>query len=119
GNETWFRVRELGVALDIGRCPDALVSIPNILLTHAHLDHALGVPFYAGQRHLQRLGGGRVVVPADAAADFRELMALHERMERTGYSIEMVGLSAGDVLRLGRALEVRAHRATHRVPANA
>ncbi len=118
GNETWFRVRELGVALDVGRCPDLLVSLPTILLTHAHLDHALGVPFYAGQRHLQRLSGGKVVVPASTLSQFQELMALHERMEGTSYSIELVGMDEGDVLRLGRTLEVRAHRATHRVPAN-
>lgn len=30
GNETYFRVRELGVSLDIGRCPDLLISVPHI-----------------------------------------------------------------------------------------
>jgi len=120
GNESWFRIRELGIALDIGRCPDVVVGLPNILITHAHLDHSLGVPFYAGQRHLQRLDGGRVFVPAEAADDFRALLALHEKMENTSYgNIEIRGLAEGESVRLGRSLEVRAHRATHRVPANA
>src|SRR6187431_1147121 len=65
GHETWFRVRELGTALDIGRCPDAVISMPRVFITHAHLDHALGIPFYAGQRHLQRVAGGSVYVPAE------------------------------------------------------
>ena len=59
GHETYFRVRELGAVLDIGRCPDMAIGMPNIFITHAHLDHALGIPFYAGQRHLQRISGGR------------------------------------------------------------
>lgn len=118
GNETWFRVRELGIALDIGRCPDLLVGTPNVFITHAHLDHALGVPYYAAQRRLHRLGAGRVFVPAESAADYRELMALHERMEDTLYPLDIVGLAPGETRPLRRDLLVRAHSATHRVVAN-
>lgn len=119
GHETWFRVRELNAALDIGRCPDTIIGVPNVFISHAHLDHALGIPFYAGQRHLQRIEGGRVFVPAEAADDFRQLMKLHEKLEGTEYDIEIVGMGEGDAARIGRTHEVRAHRATHRVAARA
>jgi ribonuclease Z len=119
GHETWFRVRELGVALDIGRCPDPVISMPHIFVTHAHLDHAVGIPFYAGQRHLQRIEGGRVYVPSEVADDFRTLMSLHEKLEDTDYDIEIVGLAEGEVARIGRRHLVRAHSATHRVVARA
>lgn len=119
GHETWFRVRELGVALDIGRCPDPVIPLPHVFVTHAHLDHAVGIPFYAGQRHLSRLEGGRVYVPSESADDFRALMALHEKLENTDYDIEIVGMSEGEAVRIGRTHVVRAHRATHRVAARA
>lgn len=119
GHETWFRIRELNLALDIGRCPDALVPVPHVFVTHAHLDHALGVPFYAGQRRLSRVGGGRVYVPQEAADDFRQLMDIHERLEGTSYDIEIVGVAAGERVVLGRTLAARGHRATHRVAARA
>jgi ribonuclease Z len=119
GHETWFRVRELGVGLDIGRCPDALISMRHIFVTHAHLDHALGIPFYAGQRHLQRLEGGTVYVPHETELDFNELMEIHKRLEQTDYDMKIVGVRAGEEIRVGRNHVVRAHRATHRVPANA
>jgi ribonuclease Z len=119
GHESVFRIRDLGVVLDIGRCPDLVVGMPNVFITHAHLDHALGIPFYAGQRHLQRIPGGRVVVPSETADDFRALMALHQRLEDTEYDIEIIGMAEGDALRIGRGHEVRAHRATHRVAARA
>jgi len=119
GHETWFKVRDLNVALDIGRCPDTLIGVPNVLVSHAHLDHAVGIPFYAGQRHLQRMPGGNVFVPAEALDDFRALMEIHSRLEGTGYSIELIGMAAGEERRLTRTLKVRAHRATHRVPARA
>jgi ribonuclease Z len=119
GHETWFRVRELGIALDIGRCPDAIIGLQHVFISHAHLDHALGVPFYAGQRHLQRLAGGTVYVPAEAAEDFRALMKLHEKLEGTEYDAEIRGVAVGEALRVGRTLQVRGHRATHRVAARA
>lgn len=119
GQETWFRVRELGIALDIGRCPEPLVSVPNVFVTHAHLDHAAGIPYYAGQRKLNRMDRGRVFVPSEAADDFRALMAIHERLEGTPYDIEIAGIAADDVVRISKSLEVRAHAATHRVPARA
>jgi ribonuclease Z len=119
GNETWFRVPELGVSLDIGRCPDVLVGVPHIFITHAHLDHALGVPFYAGQRRLQRLSPGDVYVPAEALSDFQELMRVHERLECVDYDTNLHGLAPGSVVNVRRDLEVVTHRATHRVAANA
>jgi len=120
GHETWFRVRELNAAFDIGRCPDQLIAIPQIFVTHAHLDHAVGIPFYAGQRQLHRMTGGRVYVPADAAEGMREILAIYERITGASFAeVEVIGLAAGDVVRLGRTHEVRVHRATHRVAANA
>jgi ribonuclease Z len=117
GHESYFRVRELGIALDVGRCPDFLIGTPNILVTHAHLDHAAGIPFYAGQRRLQRMTGGNVFVPSEALEDFRELMRIHERLEGTEYDIELIGLAPNDTYRLGRTHLLRAHQSTHRVPA--
>jgi ribonuclease Z len=120
GHETFFRIRDLNLALDIGRCPDFLVHIPHIFITHAHLDHAVGIPFYAGQRHLQRLDGGRIYVPAESADDVRALLALHEKMAGTHLEeVEVIGVGVGDEIRIGRTHVVRAYRAAHRVAARA
>ncbi|HVT45283.1 MAG TPA: MBL fold metallo-hydrolase [Thermoanaerobaculia bacterium] len=117
GNETYFRIRELGIGLDIGRCPDSLVGLSHIFVTHAHLDHAVGIPFYAGQRRLQRLPPGTVYLPAETIPDFRQLMRLHEKLEGTEYDLILVGMSPGQSLPLRRNLVVRAHESSHRVVA--
>jgi ribonuclease Z len=120
GHETYYRIRELGIALDIGRCPDLVVSAPQVFITHAHVDHCAGLAFYAAQRHLQRMPVGRVYVPAEAADGVRELLALHERLANTHFdSVDVIGLAEGDVVRIPRGREVRVHRSTHRVPTNA
>ena len=119
GRETWFRIKELDVALDIGRCPEPLIRVPQILLSHAHLDHAAGIPFYGNQRRLLRLGEGTIYVPAENAEQYRQLMRLHEEIEETEYPLTFVGLAEGDEIKLKRDLFVRVHRSSHRVPTNA
>ena len=120
GHETFFRIRELGVALDIGRCPDLVVSAPQVFITHAHLDHCAGMAFYCAQRHLQRMPLGRLYVPEEAADGVRELLALHERLANTHFDqSEVLGLGAGDAVPIAHGREVVVHRSTHRVPTNA
>ena len=119
GHETYFRIRELGVALDIGRCPDLVVPMEHVFVTHAHLDHAAGVAFYAAQRKLQRLDVGTIYVPAESKDGFEELLAVQRRLTGSTLALEIVGLSAGDEVRFGRNHLVRAHAASHRVAARA
>lgn len=121
GHETFFRIRELGVALDIGRCPDIVVPMDHVFVTHTHLDHSAGIAFYAGQRRLQKLDAGTVYVPAEAAGDVRELMAVQARLTGAEIqaSINIVGVAAGEEVRFGRHHLVRAYAAAHRVAARA
>jgi len=119
GVETWYRIKEFGVVLDIGRCPDPLVGTSHVFISHAHLDHSLGIPFYAAQRKLNGLEPGVVYVPVENLADYEELIRIHERLQNTRYQLTLVGLGLGDVVDLRRDLAVRIHRASHRVVTNA
>lgn len=117
GHETFFRVRELGVALDIGRGPDLVIPMNHVFVTHAHLDHAAGIPFYAGQRRLQQLEGGTIYVPTEAAEDVRALLAIQERLTGAEFDVEVRGLAAGEEVAFGRTHVARAYDAPHRVAA--
>lgn len=116
GNETWFRFRELDLAFDIGRCPDLIVPVPDIFLSHSHLDHAAGIALYAAQRGLMGMEPGRIHVPSESLDDFRELMAVHGRLERCRYDLDLRGVQAGDRITVRKNLEVRAHGSSHGVP---
>ena len=119
GHETYFRVRDLGIGLDIGRGPDALLSLQHIFVTHLHIDHAAGIAFYAGQRRLQGLAAGIIYVPEEAAADVRALLAIHEKMTGAPFDVAIRGVAVGEEVRVSRGLLVRGHAAPHRVAARA
>lgn len=121
GHETYFRIRDLGVAMDIGRCPDLIVPMDHVFITHTHLDHSAGIAFYAGQRRLQKLDAGTIYVPAESAEDVRELMAVQARLTgaEVQTSLNIIGVSAGEEVRFARNHVMRAFAASHRVAARA
>ena len=119
GHETFFRIRDLGIALDIGRGPDLVLAMQHVFITHAHLDHAAGIAFYAGQRRLQQLDGGTIYVPAEAEEGVRELLAIQEKLTGAGFAVTVKGVAVGEEVRFSRHHLVRGHAAPHRVAARA
>ena len=117
GNETWIRVRELGLALDVGRGPDALVGTGKLFVSHVHLDHFAGVPVLISQRSLQSMEPPVVWLPGESRDLVADLIRTFGSLEGFEYRVELVGATPGDRFTIRRNLEARAHRATHRVPA--
>jgi ribonuclease Z len=116
GEETWFRVHPPGLGFDAGRGAAALVGARDLFLSHGHLDHALGVPWVLSQRKLQRAGPMRVVCPREVASDLEAFVVAAERLEGVEYAREIVPLSAGERVQVGRDLAVEAFEVDHVVP---
>jgi ribonuclease Z len=68
---------------------------------------------------LQKLDGGTVYVPAEAADDVRELLRIQEKLTGAEFEIEVRGVAVGEEVRFGRTHVVRAYPAPHRVAARA
>ncbi len=91
--------------------------MPNVFLSHAHLDHAAGIATYASQRTLQGLATGSVHVPAATHGDLSKILSLHlglEGFER--YNAALLPVSAGDRISVRKDLVVEAFEGSHRVP---
>ena len=50
GEETVVAMPQLDVCFDIGKAPDQIIPVNNILLTHGHMDHASGIAYYLSHR---------------------------------------------------------------------
>ena len=116
GRETFFILPTLGLAFDMGRVPTDLVPIPNVFLSHAHLDHAAGLAYWCSQRRLQRMPGGVVHTEPSAVPAWRRILALHEELEGVRYDARVEGMGPGESIPLRRDLRVSAFRVDHRIP---
>lgn len=117
GRETWFHVPSLDLAFDVGRSPADVVPAPSLFLSHAHLDHAGGLAYWASQRRLLRLPEARVFTDASAVPAWRQILALHGGLEGVDYHVSVEPLAPGSSVELRRDLSVAAFRADHKVPA--
>ena len=116
GRETWFHVPSLDLAFDVGRSPAEVVPVPNLFLSHAHLDHAGGLAYWASQRRLLRQQKGRVFTDPATVPVWRQILALHGGLEGVVYDVTVEPLGPGDAVDLRKDLSVSAFRADHRVP---
>ncbi len=117
GRETWFHVPSLDLSFDVGRSPAEIVPSPNVFLSHAHLDHAGGLAYWASQRRLLRLPPARVFTDPEAVPAWRQILALHEGLEGVRYDVSVEEFPPGAAVDLRKDLSVSAFRADHRVPA--
>jgi ribonuclease Z len=74
GVETCYQLSAFDACLDIGRCPPGAANAQNLLLTHAHIDHAAGLPYYISMRSMARQPPPRIWCPAASLPALRRIL---------------------------------------------
>jgi ribonuclease Z len=82
GEQTTITVPEFDLTFDMGQCTRASLATPLIALSHAHMDHVGGLPYWFSQRHFQKLEGGRVLCHPDTAGPLRQMLGSWVDVER-------------------------------------
>ena len=113
GEESLIIAPELDVTFDIGKCPREALNINNILLSHGHMDHVAGLPYYFAQRDFQGMPVGTAVVPADLVEPLIELMKAWGRVEGHVPPYNFVGMRIGEEYEIRRGLVARAFPTKH------
>lgn len=117
GVETWLRVPEWNLAIDVGRSPEHVARCKHLALTHAHMDHAGGLAQYLSVRQLYSLGAPMVYAPAESCDALRAIVDTWGRLHGRPFDWTLVGLRPGDEVPLGSGRFLRALQADHVVPA--
>ena len=116
GVESCYIISNLKIAFDAGRCPFELVEIPTIFLTHGHLDHAAGLPYYFSQRSLKNLPMGTVYTPSAVVEPLKNILKNWQIIEDYEYPIQVNPLEIGQEIPITGGFKVKALQAFHRVP---
>ena len=115
GIETCFQVPAYDLCFDIGRCPPGADNRSVLLLTHGHIDHAAGLPYYVSLRALKNLSEPRVYCPAPSLAGVNAVLEAWTQLDADTSKCSVTGVSAGDQIELKHRAYARVFRSPHRV----
>jgi ribonuclease Z len=112
GEETVAQVPELNVCFDIGRAPHFALTSDYICITHGHMDHLAGLPYYLSQRYFQGMKPGTVLLPAELEKPMDQLLKCWRDVERQGTPYKLIPMKAGELHEVRKDFAIRAV-ATH------
>lgn len=115
GVETCFIVPAYDVCLDIGRCPVGAERQGHLLLTHAHIDHAAGLPYYVSLRSLMSMRPPVVTCPRASAATLQTILDTWATLQADSDRLRLIPVEDGDRVPLARGAYARAFRSPHRI----
>ena len=116
GEQTAIGIPEYDLVFDIGLCPRPVLSAPILAISHTHMDHVAGLPYYFSQRYFQKLPVGRCFCPAPMAEPLRVMMRTWASLERQETPFEIVGLEPGQEVEVKPNTFLRAHASSHTTP---
>lgn len=113
GEQTVVQVPELDVAFDIGMCPRIALSSPYVALSHGHMDHVGGLPYYFSQRMFQKMGVGHCACHADLAAPLDGMMKSWVALEGQRTPYELIPLEPDEQIEIKNNIFLRGMEVSH------
>ncbi len=115
GVETCFQLPEFDVCLDIGRCPPGAELRSRVLLTHAHIDHAAGLPYYVSIRALTNMKPPKIWCPQASYDGIAKLLQVWTELQADSDRCTLTGVEPGDEIDLGKSAYAKVFRSPHRI----
>jgi ribonuclease Z len=100
GEETVIGMPQLDVCFDIGKAPDQIIPINNVLLTHGHIDHAAGLAYYLSHRNFCGQKPGTVFAPENLIGPIKDIIKAWGKLDGNQIPANIVGVKPGDECRI-------------------
>ncbi len=113
GEQTVVQIPELDVAFDVGMCPRIALSSRYVALSHGHMDHVGGLPYYFSQRMFQKMGVGKCVCHKTLAGPLDDMMKSWVALEGQRTPYEIIPLEPGEQIEIKNNIFLRGLEVSH------
>lgn len=116
GEATAVMAPEFDVCFDIGICHKPMLTAQYAAITHGHMDHVGGLPYYFSQRRFQGMGVGVGVCDKRIESAVHDMMRGWIGLEQQATEYEIIGLDDGEEVEIKKNIFLRAFHIDHTVP---
>jgi len=114
--QSYWRVPELHVGLELGASPWLFMGTKTFLVTHGHLDHLAALPVFVARRRMMKMDPPVIFLPAQIVDDTWKMLKAWQRLDRGRMNCELIGVSPGDSIDLSREHRFTVFQTKHTVP---
>jgi ribonuclease Z len=115
GIRTSIIMPSLSILFDIGNLPVDHAHHENLLLTHGHLDHSAGIPYYISQRSLRKLKPPNIYVPQELYEDLQSILKIYQKIEGFDYLYNLVPVKINEFIQINSTMYFKALKTFHRI----
>jgi len=115
GIRTSIIMPSLSILFDIGNLPVDHAHHENLLLTHGHLDHSAGIPYYISQRSLRKLKPPNIYVPQELYEDLQSILKIYQKIEGFDYLYNLVPVKINEFIQINPTMYFKALKTFHRI----
>jgi len=113
GEETVVAMPQLDVCFDVGKAPNQIIPINNILLTHGHMDHAAGIAYYLSHRNFCGQSPGTILAPQHLLGPMKKIIDAWGLLDGNKIPANLVGVKPGDEYQIKPNLFTRVFPTKH------
>ncbi|PIT98579.1 MAG: MBL fold metallo-hydrolase [Bdellovibrionales bacterium CG10_big_fil_rev_8_21_14_0_10_45_34] len=107
---------EIKASVDVASGYSKAIDQSNYFITHAHMDHAAGIPYVISQKALNNHKRSTWWMPICMVQPMKNIMNEWSSLESHEYDFEFVGVKTGDVIELGKNWKMDVFDSVHRIP---
>jgi len=115
GITTSILCRTASLCFDVGQGLPFQMGARHIALSHAHMDHASGLPYLLSQKTMAGQKDTTVYLPPSLKGPTEKVIGIWQGVEEFDYPASLQALSPGDAVELGKNFTLRPFRTVHRV----
>jgi ribonuclease Z len=93
--ETVVAMPQLDVCFDIGKAPEQIIPVNNVLLTHGHIDHSAGLAYYLSHRNFCDIKPGTVLIPENLIGPVKKIIDAWGKLDGSKIPVNLIGVKPG------------------------